>query len=54
MAPPSHLPSFPGRSAGRRDKNATIAYTDRSGRFHIISARKAARHEQDDCFSQAF
>ena len=32
----------------------TVTYTERSGRFRIISARKATRHENDDYFSQAF
>jgi uncharacterized protein len=31
----------------------TVAYTERSGRFRIISARKATRNEQDDYFRQA-
>jgi uncharacterized protein len=28
----------------------TIVYTERNGRFRIISARRATRHEQDDYF----
>ncbi len=28
----------------------TVVYTERSGRFRIISARRATRHEQDDYF----
>jgi uncharacterized protein len=28
----------------------TVAYTERNGRIRIISARQAARHEQDDYF----
>jgi uncharacterized DUF497 family protein len=28
----------------------TVAYTERNGRFRIISARRATRHEQDDYF----
>jgi uncharacterized DUF497 family protein len=32
----------------------TVAYTERNGRFRMISARKATRHEHDDYFSQAF
>lgn len=31
----------------------TGTYTDRNGRFRIISARKATRNEQDDYFRQA-
>jgi len=32
----------------------TVSYTERNGRFRIISARKETRHEHDDRFSQAF
>jgi uncharacterized DUF497 family protein len=28
----------------------TVVYTERNGRFRIISARRATRHEQDDYF----
>jgi uncharacterized DUF497 family protein len=28
----------------------TVVYTERDGRFRIISARRATRHEQDDYF----
>lgn len=28
----------------------TVVYTERNGRFRIISARQATRHEQDDYF----
>jgi uncharacterized protein len=28
----------------------TVVHTDRNGRIRIISARQAARHEQDDYF----
>jgi len=28
----------------------TVVYTKRNGRFRIISARRATRHEQDDYF----
>jgi uncharacterized DUF497 family protein len=31
----------------------TVSYTERSGRYRIISARKATRNEQDDYFRQA-
>jgi uncharacterized DUF497 family protein len=31
----------------------TITYSERSGRYRIISARKATRNEQDDYFRQA-
>jgi hypothetical protein len=31
----------------------TVTYTERSGRYRIISARKATRNEQDDYFRQA-
>ncbi|HEY1243450.1 MAG TPA: BrnT family toxin [Hyphomicrobiaceae bacterium] len=31
----------------------TVTYTERGGRFRIISARKATRNEQDDYFRQA-
>lgn len=29
-----------------------VAYTERNGRMRIISARRAAQHEQDDYFRQ--
>jgi uncharacterized DUF497 family protein len=32
----------------------TVAYTERNGRFRIISARRATRYEHDDYFNQAF
>jgi uncharacterized DUF497 family protein len=28
----------------------TVVYTERNGRFRIISARRATRHEQEDYF----
>jgi hypothetical protein len=30
----------------------TVIYTERGDRVHIISARKATRHEQDDYYRQ--
>lgn len=30
----------------------TVSYTERDGRFRIISARKATRREQNDYFNQ--
>jgi len=32
----------------------TIVHTERAGRFRLISARRATKHEQDDYFSQNF
>ncbi len=30
----------------------TVVYTERDGRFQLISARRATKHEQDDYFTQ--
>jgi uncharacterized DUF497 family protein len=35
-----------------RGRLLTVTFTERAGRFRIISARKATRREQDDYFSQ--
>lgn len=37
-----------------RGRILTVTFTERDGRFRIISARKATRREQDDYFSQGF
>jgi uncharacterized protein len=29
-----------------------VAYTEREGRFRLISARRATKYEQDDCYRQ--
>lgn len=37
-----------------RGRILAVVFTEREGRFRIISARKATRREQDDYFSQSF